>query len=117
MTDPTGECLPDGTASKPATRAQVVGSKVSFYTCGASTFALGYIPVREFPNGIVYSLAPQSDGKMILGGAFGTVGGVTMSGVARVSADGSLDTSFANPSTNYIVSIVTIQSDDKILVG
>ncbi len=84
MTDPDGECLPDGTASKPANRAQVVGSQVAFYTCGASTFALGYVPARDLPNNNVYTLAPTSDNKVIIGGAFTTIGGVTMGRVARV---------------------------------
>jgi hypothetical protein len=73
MVDPDGECLPDGTASRPASRAEVIGSQVSFYTCGASTFALGYVPSRDAPNSTVWALSPQTDGKVILGGAFTTV--------------------------------------------
>lgn len=33
MTDPSGECLPDGTATLPASQVRVIASKVSFYTC------------------------------------------------------------------------------------
>ena len=84
MIDPDGECFPDGTASKPASRAQVAGSQVAFYTCGASTFALGYVPARDFPNNTVYTLSPTSDNKAIIGGAFTSIGGVTMGRVARV---------------------------------
>ena len=117
MIDPLGECLPDGTASIPATRAQVIGSQVSFYTCWASTFALGYVPARDLPNLTVSSLSSQSDGKVILGGNFTTVWGITMGRVARVSAIGTIDTTFTNPNVNNTVYATAIQPDGKILIG
>lgn len=33
-------CNTDGTASKPGTEATVQGGKVTFYTCGASSFTM-----------------------------------------------------------------------------
>ncbi len=116
MTDWNGECLPDGTASNPANRAKVVGSQVSFYTCGASTFALGYVPARDLPSSTVWTLAPTTDNKIIIGWAFTTVWWVTMGRVARVSTGGFLDTTFTNPNANNIVYATAIQSDNKIII-
>lgn len=73
MTDAAGECLPDGTATRPAQKAQVANSKVSFYTCGASTFALGYVPAWDAPNATVWTLSPTPDNQVIIGGQFTTV--------------------------------------------
>ena len=46
----------------------------------------------------VNRIAVQSDGKVLLVGAFTTVNGVSRNRIARLNADGSLDTSF-NPGT------------------
>src|SRR5437867_1410324 len=48
------------------------------------------------PDGIVYAIGVQPDGKVIIGGGFATVNGVASSGIARLNADGSTDSSF-NP--------------------
>lgn len=50
-------------------------------------------------GGEVLSLAIQSDGKIVLAGSFLTVASATRNRVARLNADGSLDTTF-NPSAN-----------------
>lgn len=68
------------------------------------------------PNNMVYSIAVQSDGKILMGGDFGIVGGQTRTNIARVNPDGSLDTSF-NPNANGTVKSIVIQPDGKILVG
>ena len=67
MTDPEGHCLSDGSASMPANQAVVQDGKVTFYTCGASTFALGYTPTTDLPNNVVWTTLTQSDGKIIVG--------------------------------------------------
>ena len=46
------------------------------------------------PNTAVYSTAMQADGKVIIVGNFTTVNGVIRNRVARLNADGTLDTSF-----------------------
>lgn len=72
-------------------------------------------------NGNVMAIAVQSDGQILIGGAFTTYNGVARSGIARLNADGSLDTSF-DPGTGlggsnpYPMTIV-VQSDGKILIG
>jgi len=69
-------------------------------------------------NGEVWSIALQPDGKVLIGGAFTAVGGVARNGVARLNADGSLDTSF-NPGsgTNGEVWSMALQPDGKVLIG
>ena len=70
----------------------------------------------------VRALALQSDGKLILGGDFttlqpGATGTTTgRSYIARLNADGSLDTAY-NPTANGTVFALTFQSDGKVLVG
>ena len=75
------------------------------------------------PNGDVAGIALQPDGKILLGGIFSSLqpnGATTATarrGIARVHADGTLDTSFnPNPSGNQ-VSCILVQPDGKILVG
>ncbi len=69
-------------------------------------------------NNTVWTLTPYStDGKVIIGGAFTTVGGVTRTRVARVNTGGALDITFADPNVNNIVYASAIQSDGKILIG
>lgn len=64
----------------------------------------------------VYSVAVQADGKILLGGPFATFGAVTRNNLARLNADGSLDTGF-NPNPLSEVDSLVVQPDGKILVG
>ena len=66
--------------------------------------------------GMVWSLAAQSDGKIIIGGDFNGVGGKYRGGIARIFPDGSLDTSFKGEVDGYVQS-VAVQADGKILLG
>jgi uncharacterized delta-60 repeat protein len=70
------------------------------------------------PSALVYAVAVQTDGKMLIGGGFSTVDGVTRNRIARLNATGSLDSSF-DPGTgaNNWVDAVAIQPDGKILIG
>ena len=66
---------------------------------------------------VVYSLALQSDGKIVVGGNFTRVNGVGgRNRIARLNADGTLDTIF-NPDANFTVRTTVLQADGKILVG
>lgn len=67
-------------------------------------------------SGQVYGLALQPDGKILIGGSFGSLGGVTRTRIARLNPDGSIDTSF-NPNANNTVYGISVQPDGKILVG
>ena len=67
-------------------------------------------------NGEVRALAVQSDGKIIIGGDFTTVAGVSRNYIARLNSDGSLDESF-NPNANGAVYVIVVLNDGGILVG
>ena len=66
----------------------------------------------------VRALALQPDGKVVIGGSFTTVNGTPRNRIARLNADGSLDTSF-NPGSgpNSTVLAVALQADGKVLIG
>jgi uncharacterized delta-60 repeat protein len=91
------------------------------------------------PNSSVAAIAVQSDGKIVIGGSFSAIqpGGAptvttaadgtvtttastaTITGrnfMARLNADGTLDTTF-NPNFNGAISTLALQSDGKILAG
>jgi uncharacterized delta-60 repeat protein len=58
----------------------------------------------------------QSDGKILIGGSFTTVGGQSRTNIGRLNADGTLDSGF-NPGTDTTVICLALQMDGKILVG
>ena len=64
----------------------------------------------------VSASAVQPDGKILIGGAFSSVLGVTRSNIARLNLDGTLDTAF-NPNANGGVYAIALQADGKILAG
>ena len=65
----------------------------------------------------VHALAVQPDGKILVGGAFTSVGAQPRHGLARLNVDGSLDTSFADPGIDGDVLALALQADGKLLVG
>ncbi len=70
-------------------------------------------------NRLVTSLSLQTDGKILLAGGFSSYNGTVRRGVARLNADGSLDTGF-DPGSGFeggAVQFITSQADGKILVG
>lgn len=69
------------------------------------------------------TLALQADGKVLIGGSFGYYNGKSRNGIARLNADGSLDSSF-DPGTGLkngvnpgSVQSIAIQQDGKVLIG
>ncbi len=64
----------------------------------------------------VYAVAVENDGKVIVGGLFTTVGGVARPYLARLNADGTVDSSFA-PNVGSTVTAIKLQTDGKILIG
>jgi len=70
-------------------------------------------------NSIVFSISIQADGKIIMGGAFTSFNGTARNLIARLNANGSLDTGF-NPTTGFVgntVNSTTLQTDGKIIAG
>ncbi|NRT16272.1 putative delta-60 repeat protein [Flavobacterium sp. 28A] len=67
----------------------------------------------------VYTLALQSDGKIIVGGIFQNFNGVLIKRLLRLTTNGSLDTSFISGTglSNGTVRSLLVQPDDRILIG
>src|SRR5262249_12916934 len=61
----------------------------------------------------------QSDGKVIIAGSFTAVNGVGRTNIARLNADGSLDTSFNAGSAvaSSGLACIALQPDGKVLFG
>ncbi|WP_343634871.1 hypothetical protein [Fluviicola sp.] len=69
-------------------------------------------------NGGVNSIGLQSDGKILVGGTFGTYYGSATNKIIRLNSDGTIDLSFnVGNGFNAEVSSILVQPDDKILVG
>jgi uncharacterized delta-60 repeat protein len=60
----------------------------------------------------------QPDGKILVGGAFGTYSGVTSNRIIRLNTNGTIDNTF-NIGTGFNIGVFSIvqQPDEKILVG
>jgi len=65
-------------------------------------------------GGQVFATAVQPDGKVILAGVFTSVLGVARQNIARLNADGTLDTAF-DPRPNGQLLAVAVQGDGKVL--
>ena len=69
-------------------------------------------------NGSIGHTFIQPDGKILIGGNFDTYNGTTRNKIARLNADGSLDTSFdPGAGTNTSFSRLALQPDGKILIA
>ena len=71
-------------------------------------------------SSIVYSILVQPDGKILVGGNFTTLNGVSRNRTLRLNSNGTEDTAFyANMGTGFNTTIreLALQSDGKILVG
>src|SRR5438552_15987566 len=88
-------------------------------TCGANTFG------GDGNCGVWAAPVIDSNGKILIGGDFISVNGVSVPGIARLNSDGSVDTSF-NPSgfrplrfpdSPRPIRGIVIQSDGKIVIG
>lgn len=72
-------------------------------------------------NGTIYAVLIQPDNKIIIGGTFTTFNGTAREYLARLNADGSLDTSFVGPdfqgSSGWRLESLAMQADGKIIAG
>ncbi|MHC1766066.1 MAG: delta-60 repeat domain-containing protein [Verrucomicrobiia bacterium] len=86
-------------------------------------------PVITRPGGLVAAVAVQADGKIIIGGGFNAINGVARNGLARLNANGSVDTAFdpgavccgagadAAGGFSAPISALLVQRDGKIVAG
>lgn len=67
----------------------------------------------------VYTIAQQSDAKLILGGTFLTYNGTTAKRLIRLNTDGSFDATFVTGAgfSNGEIRRILVQPDDRLLIG
>lgn len=73
-------------------------------------------------NNSVIAIAVQSDGKVLVGGAFTTYNGIVRNRLARLNSDGTLDENMfiAGSGANYTIRALAVQQTpqgEKILIG
>ncbi|QNN58276.1 IPTL-CTERM sorting domain-containing protein [Diaphorobacter ruginosibacter] len=73
-------------------------------------------------DGTVYSIALQTDGQLLVGGAFGSIGGQPRNNIARLTSSGAVDAALdpnANEPYNASVKVhsIALQADGKLVVG
>jgi len=68
-------------------------------------------------GGVIYAFALQSDGKIVIGGRFSNVNGVSRHNIARLNDDGSLDTSFdPGTGTDGDIQNLTLDAAGRVLI-
>ena len=78
-----------------------------------------FVPQTSDWNGhTIYAMGLQSDGKIIIGGTFPNYNGVQRNGIARINADGTLDTTF-NPGSGFEGDVLALAllPGGKVLAG
>jgi uncharacterized delta-60 repeat protein len=68
-------------------------------------------------NGPINAVVSSPGGQFVIGGSFTSFDGQTRNRVARVNADGSLDTSFNPSGADGTVWATAVQTDGKVLIG
>lgn len=69
-------------------------------------------------NNTVYCVAEQSDGRLVISGAFSTVNSTARNRLARLNANGSLDTSFnVGSGMTARANVIITLPGDKLLLG
>jgi len=67
----------------------------------------------------INDIVAQNDGKVIIGGTFSTYNGAAQNKIARLNANGTLDTSF-NPANSYLsiyrIDALVMQNDGRIII-
>ncbi|MEP7337404.1 MAG: delta-60 repeat domain-containing protein, partial [Acidobacteriota bacterium] len=83
-------------------------------TAKAQSAADGFAPNI---NGLVYAVAVQADGKMVVGGNFTTVNGQPRSNLARINVDGTLDAGFTLGANGSVDALAIQSQSGQIVVG
>src|ERR1043166_3571978 len=105
------------------TRSLMPGLLLCLLSALASHAQVSTDPFNPNVDGPVQAIVIQSDGKIVLGGDFSTVGGEDHAGLVRLNADGTIDPSFtAQVTGDGIISqarvlALALQPDGAIIVG
>jgi uncharacterized delta-60 repeat protein len=102
-----------------------------FNSDGSIDDTFTYITMTEASGSVyIYAMDVQADGKVLVGGQFDTIGGVTQSTIARINTDGTIDETFLASDLLYgpvwdngsfvgqkCMNTIKVQPDGKILIG
>ncbi|HTL55963.1 MAG TPA: Calx-beta domain-containing protein [Candidatus Limnocylindrales bacterium] len=70
------------------------------------------------PDNVINAIGLQADGRLVIVGAFSQFDSVPRHGIARLNADGGLDTSFdPGAGADDVVTAVAVQADGHIIIG
>jgi uncharacterized delta-60 repeat protein len=112
--------IPTAIATQPDGRvlAAWIGRIARFNGDGSADGTFAPVEITQTLNGSVRDFEIQPDGKILVGGGFSTTGGTNRNGIARLNANGTLDTTF-DPGTGADgdVLAVALQPNGKILIG
>ncbi len=94
---------------------------LALWTHAFALAALAQAPLPDSFNpgadGSVVSMAVQADGKIVVGGQFTWLGGLSRTNIGRLNGDGTLDMTFNPRAEGNQVFSLGVQADGKILVG
>jgi uncharacterized delta-60 repeat protein len=113
ITQPDGKILVGGTfiSYSGVSRNNIIRLNTDYTIDGSFIIGTGF-------NGTTNTIALQSDGKILVGGAFTTYSASTRNRIIRLNTDGSIDVSFViGTGFTNTVTAIALQSDGKILVG
>ena len=99
-----------------ATSGTTVGDIVRLNSDGSVDAAFATVSGVGF-NSSANSLAVQSDGKIVVGGAFTTYSGATVNCLTRLNSDGTRDTGFRTGGVSASVNGVAVQASGKVLIA
>ena len=88
----------------------------AFSPCCLTSSAQTADALNPGANAAIAAFAIQPDGKILVGGFFSTLGGVSHEDIARLNADGTVDSGFG-VSANSTVQALALQPDGRILVS
>ncbi len=96
----------------------------NFTAYGAGELDTGFnTSVNGSLNGNIGAIKVQPGGKVLVGGIFTDINGISAIGFGRLNVDGTLDTSFNPPDFHNVsgsgngINAIALQADGKILVG
>ncbi len=110
-----GGTMSNGASSSSAAALHFVNADGTVANLGTDPINAAKLP---YITGQILATLVQPDGKILIGGTFTTVNGVTRNRVARLNPDGSLDTAF-DPGTgpNSNVNTLALDASGRVLVG
>ncbi len=119
--------VPLAMAALPTGEIIIAGAFTSAYNAGAgfvirvngdASQRSSFASFAADANATVRALAVQPDGKILIGGDFSQVSGVSRPGIARLNANGTLDSTFnALLNGGAVVRAIAVQRDGKVVIG